>query len=394
MRIGFPTERLEPRDHSAALVHGHRRLGSAGEGVVEPQHAGMNPRRWPRRSWQGATFFGTCQIVPAACVIALMPAAIGLGRAAIYAPCRSEENSRCAYRRASRERRARCESVAPTRRDRTRRCPLRMRRCRAIRREHVRVLVGRPVAHVDIADWPEKSLHQVERMDAHVLERIPAVSESSWERAAGVRRIVGGAMEIDGEHVAARRGGAARARARPRDRPWRSGSPTACVRLDRRGDHLVAFGDRWRHRLFDEDVAAHFERFDREPGVRGRRCQDVDDVGTRCACPKGWQTRRDREALGQRVRPIDGRVGDPDDADVRKCLQGADVVAADVSRADQRDTSFSGCAHKSMCSFCQILCSTISTISLIRASHVMAEVASIRRARSASVSLNSASSIS
>ena len=179
MRIGFPTERLEPRDHSAALVHGHRRLGSAGERVVEPQHAGMNPGEAAAILWQGATFFGTCQIVPAACAIALMPAAIGLGpRGAICAPCRSEESSRCACRRASRER-ARCESAAPTRRG-MRRCPLRMRRVPRHSSRNVRVLVGRRCAR-RIVDWPEKGLHQVERMDAHVLEGIAAVPESSWE---------------------------------------------------------------------------------------------------------------------------------------------------------------------------------------------------------------------
>ena len=48
--IGFPTERLEPRDHPAALVHGYRRLCSTSERVVELQHAGMNPRRRPQRS--------------------------------------------------------------------------------------------------------------------------------------------------------------------------------------------------------------------------------------------------------------------------------------------------------------------------------------------------------
>ena len=75
------------------------------------------------------------------------------------------------------------------------------------------------------------------------------------------------------------------------------------------------------------------------PGVRGRRRQDVDDVGTRVAhLRKAGEHARDREAFGQRVRTIDGGVGDPDDANVRKCLQGADVIGADVPGADQRDS--------------------------------------------------------
>ena len=91
-------------------------------------------------------------------------------------------------------------------------------------------------------------------------------------------------MEIDGEHVTAHPAAEQLERAHDhrivlggmihRQRPARS---------VRRGDHLVALGDRRRHRLFHEDVAAHLERFDREPGVRRRRRQDVDDVGTHAA---------------------------------------------------------------------------------------------------------------
>src|SRR5262249_12444416 len=135
-------------------------------------------------------------------------------------------------------------------------------------------------------------------------------------------------------------------------------------------------------------------RLDCDLGVGAWRRQHVDDVG-----PSGPHLRKARKHAGNgeagrhRTSPVERSIGDAHDADMRECLQRADVVRTDVPRTHQRDTSFLPYAHGSILFFCPILRSTMSTTVPTRASHVMVEVASTRRLRSASVSLTSAASI-
>jgi hypothetical protein len=70
-------------------------------------------------------------------------------------------------------------------------------------KEHVGVSARRPEAYVDVVDHPEKRFQQIERMDPHVEKRIAALSERIRQRAAGIRWIVGGAIEVNAEDVAA-----------------------------------------------------------------------------------------------------------------------------------------------------------------------------------------------
>src|SRR5690349_4146953 len=58
-------------------------------------------------------------------------------------------------------------------------------------------------SRVDVPDRTQKGFHQCEGVDTQVLERIAAVPESCWKFAAAVRWVVGGAMKVDRQNVAA-----------------------------------------------------------------------------------------------------------------------------------------------------------------------------------------------
>ena len=144
--------------------------------------------------------------------------------------------------------------------------------------------------------------------------------------AAGVRRIVGGAVEIDGEHVAAH---------------------SAAEQLERAHDHgIVLGGVVHRQRASARFAAAIISSHSATVGAIGfstKTSQPISSASTASlACDAGgvgtWTTsgRAAHLRTGKHAgipkrwpspRPVDGRVGDPDDADVGKRLQGADVVA-------------------------------------------------------------------
>ena len=110
------------------------------------------------------------------------------------------------------------------------------------------------------------------------------------------------------------------------------------------GNPITIFdtGCQW---LFDEDVAALFERLNRQGRVRGRWREDMDNIDTGIKELLGRSKCLAMSRLGDGLDPRGIQITDPDNLNIRQPLQRLEMELADIAGPDEADPVFSLVNH-------------------------------------------------